>query len=179
MVDTCSICLTTIEKDNHIKLPICGHIFDIKCISSWLLFNTSCPLCRENIYHDVTHKKQVIYTTFIIETDESNQLFKEDTFDYINDLIISEKRGIQPLLSWGVNGYGNLYSILNKRNFIVTISCTIFDYEDTHYKIYTNIYVIDKLAEKWYIQNLQRIIKKHIYSCYKYSSINNSSQIVR
>lgn len=55
MEDNCSICLGEITKSFFVTS--CGHMFHIKCISTWLKRSGKCPLCRniviptmENIY---------------------------------------------------------------------------------------------------------------------------------
>ncbi|CAA3000017.1 RING-H2 finger ATL47 [Olea europaea subsp. europaea] len=43
----CAVCLCEFsEQDNLRLLPLCGHAFHIDCIDTWLLSNSSCPLCR-------------------------------------------------------------------------------------------------------------------------------------
>lgn len=43
----CSICLVDYKDDHMVRiLPICGHIFHVKCIDSWLKLHPSCPICR-------------------------------------------------------------------------------------------------------------------------------------
>lgn len=44
--ESCCICLSSIK--NAYYLP-CGHYFHDKCISKWLKYNNTCPVCRENI----------------------------------------------------------------------------------------------------------------------------------
>ena len=45
----CPICIEKI-KNKYAEMP-CGHIFKIKCIKKWLIyeFNNTCPICRYNI----------------------------------------------------------------------------------------------------------------------------------
>ncbi|GMH31423.1 hypothetical protein Nepgr_033266 [Nepenthes gracilis] len=43
----CAVCLS--EFSNHDKLrllPMCSHAFHVNCIDTWLLSNSTCPLCR-------------------------------------------------------------------------------------------------------------------------------------
>ncbi|KAG2405108.1 hypothetical protein LR48_Vigan03g162100 [Vigna angularis] len=43
----CAVCLCEFsEKDKLRLLPMCSHAFHISCIDTWLLSNSSCPLCR-------------------------------------------------------------------------------------------------------------------------------------
>ncbi|CAA2954358.1 RING-H2 finger protein ATL46-like isoform X1 [Olea europaea var. sylvestris] len=43
----CAVCLCEFsEQDNLRLLPLCSHAFHIDCIDTWLLSNSTCPLCR-------------------------------------------------------------------------------------------------------------------------------------
>ncbi|PIN24947.1 hypothetical protein CDL12_02335 [Handroanthus impetiginosus] len=43
----CAVCLCEFsEKDRLRLLPSCSHAFHIDCIDTWLLSNSTCPLCR-------------------------------------------------------------------------------------------------------------------------------------
>ena len=43
----CTICRENISE-NSVKLQ-CGHIFCLNCITSWLVIQRTCPLCRVNL----------------------------------------------------------------------------------------------------------------------------------
>ena len=45
-LETCSICY----ESNVDFLTTCNHKFCNSCITSWLLTNNNCPLCRKDIY---------------------------------------------------------------------------------------------------------------------------------
>lgn len=43
----CAVCLSAFSmKDKLRLLPTCSHAFHINCIDTWLLSNSTCPLCR-------------------------------------------------------------------------------------------------------------------------------------
>ncbi|KAF2289225.1 hypothetical protein GH714_030004 [Hevea brasiliensis] len=43
----CAVCLCEFsDKDKLRLLPMCSHAFHIDCIDTWLLSNSTCPLCR-------------------------------------------------------------------------------------------------------------------------------------
>ncbi|KAM1859431.1 hypothetical protein ACFX13_011739 [Malus domestica] len=47
----CPVCLCEFcEKDQLRLLPVCSHAFHIDCIDTWLLSNSTCPLCRGTLY---------------------------------------------------------------------------------------------------------------------------------
>ncbi|AES96231.1 putative transcription factor C2H2 family [Medicago truncatula] len=47
----CAVCLCEfLEQDKLRLLPNCNHAFHISCIDTWLLSNSSCPLCRNTLY---------------------------------------------------------------------------------------------------------------------------------
>ncbi|XP_057948890.1 RING-H2 finger protein ATL46-like [Malania oleifera] len=47
----CAVCLCEFsERDKLRLLPLCGHAFHIDCIDTWLLSNSSCPLCRGTLF---------------------------------------------------------------------------------------------------------------------------------
>ncbi|KAF8039446.1 hypothetical protein BT93_B1858 [Corymbia citriodora subsp. variegata] len=47
----CAVCLCEFtERDELRLLPLCSHAFHIDCIDTWLLSNSSCPLCRGSLY---------------------------------------------------------------------------------------------------------------------------------
>ncbi|KAI5683490.1 hypothetical protein M9H77_04718 [Catharanthus roseus] len=51
----CAVCLCEFsDKDMLRLLPLCGHAFHIHCIDTWLLSNSTCPLCRNLISSGAT-----------------------------------------------------------------------------------------------------------------------------
>ncbi|GAA5866079.1 hypothetical protein JCM8547_000589 [Rhodosporidiobolus lusitaniae] len=44
----CSICLCDYEDDDDIMLGDCAHGFHEECLTSWLVGNSSCPVCRRD-----------------------------------------------------------------------------------------------------------------------------------
>lgn len=47
----CAVCLCEFSEQDKLRLlPLCSHAFHIDCIDTWLLSNSTCPLCRGNLY---------------------------------------------------------------------------------------------------------------------------------
>lgn len=45
----CSICLSSIEKNDEVFLTLCGHLFHNNCINHDFNNSNKCPNCRKNI----------------------------------------------------------------------------------------------------------------------------------
>ncbi|KAK9747939.1 hypothetical protein RND81_02G025100 [Saponaria officinalis] len=46
----CAVCLCKFcDHDTLRLLPLCSHAFHVSCIDTWLLSNSTCPLCRSNL----------------------------------------------------------------------------------------------------------------------------------
>ncbi|KAF3437065.1 hypothetical protein FNV43_RR19818 [Rhamnella rubrinervis] len=46
----CAVCLCEFSVQDRLRLlPICSHAFHIHCIDTWLLSNSTCPLCRATL----------------------------------------------------------------------------------------------------------------------------------
>ncbi|MBA0603708.1 hypothetical protein Gorai_003845 [Gossypium raimondii] len=51
-VTDCSICLGQFAEGEKVRLvPKCSHVFHAMCIDTWLLSNSSCPLCRQALIY--------------------------------------------------------------------------------------------------------------------------------
>ncbi|KAL8111872.1 RING-H2 finger protein ATL46-like [Apium graveolens] len=47
----CAVCLCEFSELDKLRLlPLCSHAFHIDCIDTWLLSNSSCPLCRGTLF---------------------------------------------------------------------------------------------------------------------------------
>uniref|UniRef100_A0A5B7C6G9 RING-type E3 ubiquitin transferase n=1 Tax=Davidia involucrata TaxID=16924 RepID=A0A5B7C6G9_DAVIN len=43
----CAVCLCEFSEQDKLRLlPMCSHAFHVNCIDTWLLSNSTCPLCR-------------------------------------------------------------------------------------------------------------------------------------
>ncbi|XP_043723818.1 RING-H2 finger protein ATL46-like [Telopea speciosissima] len=47
----CAVCLCEFSELDKLRLlPLCSHAFHINCIDTWLLSNSTCPLCRGTLF---------------------------------------------------------------------------------------------------------------------------------
>lgn len=50
--DTCAICRISLQsindKDNHICIGNCNHVYHQECINKWLSKRNVCPLCNQD-----------------------------------------------------------------------------------------------------------------------------------
>lgn len=47
----CAVCLCEFSEEDKLRLlPVCSHAFHINCIDTWLLSNSTCPLCRGSLF---------------------------------------------------------------------------------------------------------------------------------
>ncbi|XP_024991607.1 RING-H2 finger protein ATL47-like [Cynara cardunculus var. scolymus] len=67
----CAVCLCEFLEQDHLRLlPVCSHAFHIHCIDTWLLSNSTCPLCRGNLF---TPGFSVINPVFDFDFDQSRE----------------------------------------------------------------------------------------------------------
>ncbi|XP_030521231.1 RING-H2 finger protein ATL47-like [Rhodamnia argentea] len=59
----CAVCLCEYSEQDELRLlPLCSHAFHIDCIDTWLLSNSSCPLCRGSLYgHGIAIENPVVH----------------------------------------------------------------------------------------------------------------------
>ncbi|XP_022741508.1 RING-H2 finger protein ATL46-like isoform X2 [Durio zibethinus] len=67
----CAVCLCEFsEKDKLRLLPMCSHAFHINCIDTWLLSNSTCPLCRGTLFTPGFSMENPIYDFDDIREDD-------------------------------------------------------------------------------------------------------------
>ncbi|KAJ4712293.1 RING-H2 finger protein [Melia azedarach] len=68
----CAVCLCEFSEQDKLRLlPTCGHAFHISCIDTWLLSNSTCPLCRGNLLSS-SHSMENPVSSFEILREISN-----------------------------------------------------------------------------------------------------------
>ncbi|CAA6658208.1 unnamed protein product [Spirodela intermedia] len=46
----CAICLQEfVDGQGARRLPSCGHLYHMACVDRWLVRNSSCPICRQDV----------------------------------------------------------------------------------------------------------------------------------
>ncbi|XP_027924478.1 RING-H2 finger protein ATL46-like [Vigna unguiculata] len=69
----CAVCLCEFsEKDKLRLLPMCSHAFHISCIDTWLLSNSTCPLCRGTLLTQGFSIENPIFDFDDLREDEGN-----------------------------------------------------------------------------------------------------------
>ena len=67
---TCLICIQPIT--NTLFKTQCGHVYHNACITQWLLSESSCPTCRNNIYKK-KNTRQTHYTLYKLDADNQKE----------------------------------------------------------------------------------------------------------
>lgn len=89
-VTDCSVCLSEFQDDESVRLlPMCNHVFHLPCIDTWLKSNSSCPLCRANIFtlNPSTLHVSVPVPATVIEFPSRNETFSDD-----EQIVVEETR---------------------------------------------------------------------------------------
>ena len=48
--ETCTICYEELEASvKVVRLPVCLHVFHLKCIQEWLVIKAICPCCKGDV----------------------------------------------------------------------------------------------------------------------------------
>ncbi|XP_019152548.1 PREDICTED: RING-H2 finger protein ATL47-like isoform X2 [Ipomoea nil] len=69
----CAVCLCEFSGDHKLRLlPLCSHAFHIHCIDTWLLSNSTCPLCRGVI----TGSAHPYHPNLLLANDSSSGIHK-------------------------------------------------------------------------------------------------------
>ncbi|KAI3729033.1 hypothetical protein L6452_17679 [Arctium lappa] len=73
----CAVCLCEFSQlDNLRLLPLCSHAFHIHCIDTWLLSNSTCPLCRGTLFTPgFSVETPVFFDDSIEEDDHDHHVF--------------------------------------------------------------------------------------------------------
>lgn len=68
----CAVCLCEFSDQDQLRLlPMCSHAFHISCIDTWLLSNSTCPLCRATLLNSGYFMENPIFN---ISSDDSREI---------------------------------------------------------------------------------------------------------
>ena len=68
----CTICLLDYTKETK-KTTECNHIFHQECLDKWLHNNTSCPLCRTELFNPILSDDSVYYDPLSVAHNQPSQ----------------------------------------------------------------------------------------------------------
>uniref|UniRef100_J3MBM0 RING-type domain-containing protein n=1 Tax=Oryza brachyantha TaxID=4533 RepID=J3MBM0_ORYBR len=73
-VSECAVCLSEfVERERVRLLPNCSHAFHIDCIDTWLLSNSTCPLCRAALGADAAALFDAAFDAMADEEDRKQE----------------------------------------------------------------------------------------------------------
>lgn len=95
----CAVCLCEFsDKDKLRLLPTCSHAFHINCIDTWLLSNSTCPLCRDTLFNPEFSIENPIFNFDDSRDDDENGLATGQTQKSIEiEQVPAEKKGVFPV----------------------------------------------------------------------------------
>ncbi|CAN6589041.1 unnamed protein product [Malus baccata var. baccata] len=76
----CAVCLCEFEAEDNLRLlPKCSHAFHMKCIDTWLLSHSTCPLCRATLLPDFSRSNGCSPIVFVLESgsDSSREMVSD------------------------------------------------------------------------------------------------------
>ncbi|OIV90296.1 hypothetical protein TanjilG_13151 [Lupinus angustifolius] len=99
----CAVCLCEFsDKDKLRLLPMCSHAFHMCCIDTWLLSNSTCPICRVTLFTQgfSIHNPMFDFDD-LREEDEGCPCNVENGFDKEKKVVIEEsvvvEKGVLPI----------------------------------------------------------------------------------
>ena len=147
-MEECPICTKLIPTNiDNVKTP-CGHAFCFSCIIKWIVENnSSCPLCRTNIYQKSIEPKEEEIEEEIEEIEEIEEVDSDD--DYTDNGVFIDN------ISWNGDPYAddrmlelsdleieNLINTRNKAKYIIRrlLYCKyFFSTQDFNGRIYHSL----------------------------------------
>lgn len=104
-VSDCSVCLSEFQDDESVRiLPNCNHVFHVSCIDKWLKSNSSCPLCRSNIF-TLNNVSTFEVQDVVIELPLRNETFSQDEQIVVGSG--NELRGVEIAMMMNHGGGGD------------------------------------------------------------------------
>ncbi|KAG0554572.1 hypothetical protein M758_12G105200 [Ceratodon purpureus] len=114
----CAVCLTEFGDDDRLRLlPKCKHAFHLECIDTWLLSNSTCPLCRRSLLPDPhVHGGASTSGAALEATGSASDLMRSNRFICprlsLEEQLVRDSRRIQGSLHGSIHGsYQNSFRI--------------------------------------------------------------------
>ena len=78
----CSVCMSTFESNDIVKLTNCNHMFHVDCLNDWIENNHSCPICRGDLGdYEIRDKNIVIKESNLNRTNNESEQDDDDDFN--------------------------------------------------------------------------------------------------
>ncbi|CAL0330147.1 unnamed protein product [Lupinus luteus] len=88
----CAVCLCEFSDQDKLRLvPICSHAFHMNCLDTWLLSNSTCPLCRAPLSTSNCPLENQILNMLRVTNEEDNE-YSHDQREVNEEEQISRKR---------------------------------------------------------------------------------------
>ncbi|KAE9601444.1 hypothetical protein Lal_00023718 [Lupinus albus] len=79
----CAVCLCEFSNKDKLRLvPLCSHAFHMNCIDTWLLSNSTCPLCRAPLSTSTCPLENQILNMLRITNEEDNEYQHTTTSEF-------------------------------------------------------------------------------------------------
>ncbi|XP_075475840.1 RING-H2 finger protein ATL46-like, partial [Primulina tabacum] len=119
----CAVCLGEFSNSDKLKiLPDCSHAFHIHCIETWLMSNSTCPLCRTPITNISSEQWDLSCMDGKIKNESCSEQKSRFTFEKGGEAIFSVRLDKLRGLNKGLN-----QDETNQENAGIIISCGNLD----------------------------------------------------
>ncbi|KAL3629242.1 hypothetical protein CASFOL_026464 [Castilleja foliolosa] len=89
----CAVCLCEFSETDQLRLlPSCSHAFHINCIDTWLLSNSTCPLCRGALFNPGFPIENPVFDFDDFRDEDENRFVISQKRAEIDDVV--EKKGV-------------------------------------------------------------------------------------
>lgn len=97
----CAVCLCEFNENDKLRLlPTCSHAFHLSCIDTWLLSNSSCPLCRGTLFSPGFPIENPMFDSDDLREEESHGIRENEASSNQKNIVIEESvvdKGLLPV----------------------------------------------------------------------------------
>ena len=141
--ETCVICLETI-KGEPIKTP-CNHVMHNKCLTTWLISENTCPICRYDIGEEFSKE--------VLDQDDNHDDRVHLSIQFNNDIITSHYDKIRNAIFEIARFLSDSEEPVYTNNDWTTNGC------DSYFlKIKTKTQIIEIVVDCFEIDNIKRLL---------------------